>query len=184
MIYVFLAEGFEEIEAIVPIDILRRAGENVVTIGIGGKYITGSHNITVSADLSESETAFEPPLKMIVLPGGPGVHKLAGSSFVAEAIDYAVANNLIIAAICAAPSILADRGLLSGKTATCYPEKTWTDKLISGGANVVPDDTVQDGNIITGKAAGSAVQFGLKLVEAVLGSDTAEKIRKSICSDV
>ena len=126
MIYIFLAEGFEECEALAPIDILRRAGLDVKTVGIGSKIVTGSHNIPIVCDLEETELSTE-NLEAVILPGGmPGTLNLENSPTVQKFLEFAAKNQLIIAAICAAPSILGHKGLLKGKKATCFTgfEKT------------------------------------------------------------
>lgn len=176
MIYVFLANGFEETEAIAPIDILRRSGADVKTVGIGGKAVTSSHNVTVLADLEENELTTD-GLEAVILPGGmPGTLNLEASKTVQSCIDYAAENGLVLGAICAAPSVLGHKGLLEGKKATCFPgfEK---DLL---GAKVTDLPAVTDGNIITGKGAGAAVEFGLALSAKLCGEQTADKVRKSM----
>ena len=121
MIYVFLADGFEETEAIAPIDLLRRAGKDVVTVGVGDNIIRGSHGIPVVTDTIAQEAPLTDELEMIVLPGGmPGTLNLEKSDYVQRAIDYCVSNNKYIGAICAAPSILGHMGLLKGRKAVCY----------------------------------------------------------------
>ena len=120
MTYIFLAEGFEEIEALTPLDLLRRAGVDVKTVGIGGKRVVGSHGIAVEADIDENEVSG--PLDMIILPGGmPGTKNLMASETVMTAIHHAVQENAFIAAICAAPMILGKLGMLKGAEAVCYP---------------------------------------------------------------
>ncbi|MBQ1211075.1 MAG: DJ-1/PfpI family protein, partial [Clostridia bacterium] len=121
MIYVFLANGFEEIEAIAPIDMLRRAGVEVQTVGIGTDHPTGSHGITVRADLPESAVTTD-GLQGVILPGGlPGTTNLEASATVQRLLEHCAANDLLIAAICAAPSVLGHKGLLDGRRYTCYP---------------------------------------------------------------
>ena len=122
MIYVFLADGFEETEAIAPIDILKRFGKEVVTVGIGGGKITGAHAVTVIADITDSDVIMTDKVEMIVLPGGmPGTLNLEKSPVVQAAIKFCVDNKKAIGAICAAPSIIGKLGLLKGKKATCFP---------------------------------------------------------------
>ena len=176
MIYVFLANGFEEVEAICPIDIMRRAGLSVATVGIGGTQITGSHGITVCADISENEFDLA-DAEMIFLPGGmPGTLNLAASSTVKNAITYAAENNKYIAAICAAPSILGDMGLLSGKEAICYPG--FEDRL--SGATVSQKKVVKDGKVITAAGMGVATDMGLCIVETLVNKETADSLRKAV----
>ena len=176
MVYVFLANGFEETEAIAPIDILRRSGVDVKTVGVGAKTITSSHKITVTADLSESELTTD-GLEAVVLPGGmPGTLNLEASSTVQKYIDYAAENGLLLCAICAAPSILGHKGLLNGKNATCFPG---FEKDLYG-ANVTGLPAVADGNVVTGKGAGAAIEFGLLISEKLCGAATAKKVRESM----
>ena len=177
MIYAFLADGFEEIEAITPVDLLRRAGKIVVTVGIGGKIITGSHNIPVTADITDSQLYLGEDLEMIILPGGmPGTLNLEKNENVQKAIDFCSSNNRYIAAICAAPSILGHKGLLDGKNAVCYPG---IENQLDG-ANIGTEPVVADGKIITSRGAGAAVKFGLKLVEILVSLDASKKLADSI----
>lgn len=176
MIYVCLAEGFEETEAITPIDLLRRAGAQVTVVGVTGKTVTGSHGIPVVADKEIGEIDGS-DVELVVLPGGmPGTLNLENSEGVQRLIDTAARQGALLGAICAAPSILGHKGLLNGKTAVCFPgfEKDLT------GAVPGTEETVRDGNIITSRGAGSAVSFGLKLVEALYGEKQAEELGKTI----
>lgn len=177
MIYVFLANGFEETEAIAPIDILRRSEVDVVTVGIGGGTITGSHGIEITPDIIDSDVILSDKVDMIVLPGGmPGTLNLEKSPVVNEAIDFCIANDKYIGAICAAPSILGKKGLLKGKEATCFPgfEKFLLD------ADVKAELVCVDGKIITGKGPGAAVEFGLALSAAVAGEAKSKAVRNSL----
>lgn len=177
MIYIFLADGFEEVEALAPADVLRRAGINVQTVGVGGKIITGSHNIPVVCDLTDSEISLDGTLEGIFLPGGmPGTLNLEKSKKVNEAIGFCVQNKLLIAAICAAPSILGHKGLLTGKNAVCFPgfEQELEGAVLSDGF------ICEDGNIMTAKGMGSAVEFGLKIAERLKSADSADEIRSSL----
>ena len=173
MIYVFLAEGFEEVEALTPVDCLRRAGKNVQTVGVGGKVICGSHGIPVTADITGEELCLNDELEMIVLPGGmPGTLNLGKSQAVQDAITFCAEQNRLIAAICAAPSVLGARGLLNGKTATCYPG--FEPQLT--GCNAVAQPVCQDGNIITGRGPGAAMDFALKLTAVLCGDAAAAEL--------
>ena len=157
MIYVFLANGFEEVEALAPVDMLRRAKQEVTTV------------LQIGGDMD-----------MIVLPGGmPGTLNEEASPVVQAAIDYCVANDRWLGAICAAPSILGHKGVLNGKTATCY---TGFEKELTG-AEIGSDGVIRDGKIITARGAGVAVDFGLELVGAVCGRETQQQIRGSILCD-
>lgn len=167
MVYVFLADGFEEVEAIAPVDILRRAGIEVKTVAVTptGKSVRGAHGITVTADIEKDEV--KDNFDMIVLPGGmPGTLNLEKSPVVQKCIDSAAARGAYIAAICAAPSILGHKGLLSGKKAVCYPG---FEKDLKG-AKVMSSKVCKDGKIITGIGPGAAFEFGYLLAES-LGGD-------------
>ena len=177
MIYIFLADGFEEVEALGPADILRRAGLEVALVGVGGKTVKGSHGISVVCDICESEITLDSNADAIFLPGGmPGTINLEKSSIVQSAIDFAADNEKLICAICAAPSILGHKGLLKGKTAICFPG---FEKELEG-AGISESFVCRDGNIITAKGMGSAVEFGLRIVEYFKGRETAEKLGASL----
>ena len=176
MIPVFLANGFEEIEALATVDILRRAGVEVVTVGVGGKMPMGAHGIAVCADIGEDELVLD-AIDGVVLPGGmPGTTNLEASAVVQNTIAYAVERGMLVAAICAAPSILGHGDYLRGKSATCYPgfEQELT------GALVRREGVVIDGNFITASGAGVAVDFALDLVRYLVSAETAEAIRGGI----
>lgn len=173
MIYVFLADGFEETEAITPIDCLRRAGHQVMTVGIGGKTVTGSHGIPVTADLTEEAAVLNDALELIVLPGGmPGTRNLAASSTVQQAIHFCCESGRKLAAICAAPSVFGDLGLLKGHRAVCFPgfEAHLT------GAEVGDEPVCVSGNFITSRGAGTAMDFGLRLVAELDGQEAADAL--------
>lgn len=174
MIYMFLAPGFEEIEAIATLDILRRAEINVKTVGINAEYITGAHGITIKADTTNF---CEEDIDAIILPGGmPGTLNLNESDIVNSAIDICLKKNSYIFAICAAPSILGERGLLKGKNAVCYPG--FEDQL--HGANILSESVCQDGKIITAKGPGAAIDFAFKIVEIFKSKGVASNIKSSM----
>lgn len=177
MIYCFLADGFEEMEALCPIDILRRGECEAVTVGVGKAVIKGSHGISVYADITDSEITLAPALDMIILPGGmPGTLNLEKNENVQRAIDFCVENNKYIGAICAAPSILGHKGILNDREAVCFPG--FEGQLNCKGLS---DDFVcRDGNVITAKGAGVAQEFGFKLLECLRGSAVSEKIKASL----
>ncbi len=179
MVYMFFAEGFEEVEAIATLDVIRRANIEIRSVGIGAKEITGSHGITVICDMPDTEVDYT-DADGIILPGGmPGTLNLQSSSVVNDAIDYCVENNKLLAAICAAPLILGQKGLLKGKNAVCFPG--FEEDLI--GAKISEDFICTDGNIITAKGMGSAINFGLTIVEYFKDFETAEKLRGTLqCS--
>ena len=179
MVYMFLAGGFEEIEALCPLDLLRRAGVEVTTVGIGGDMIRGAHGITVQADIPEGLYADAAP-EMVILPGGmPGSKNLDESRTVDTALKVAARRGAYIAAICAAPMVLGHRGLLQGKEAICYPgfEKELT------GAKISNKRVVRDGNVITAAGMGVALEFGLELVAALKGREVAENLRRTVLAD-
>ncbi len=179
MIYMFFAQGFEEVEAIAPLDLMRRAGLSVTTVGVGGKQITGAHGITVTTDLSDTEYSDSAP-EMIFLPGGmPGTLNLAASRVVLDAIRATVECDGYLAAICAAPSILGDMGLLKDKKATCYPG--FEDRL--RGASIAEDTVVRDGKMITARGMGVAVEMGLAIVALFCGEDKANDLRHAVIAD-
>lgn len=181
MVYLFLAEGFEETEALCPLDLLRRAGINTVTVGIGGNVICGSHGISVNTDIDDKSLNVK-DIDMVILPGGmPGTTNLDKSDVVHKALDLAFKQDAYVAAICAAPMILGKRGDLVGKKAVCYPgfEKYLKDAHIQTGGVTV----ASDGKIITAKGMGVALEFGLCLVQALCGSEKADEIRASVIAD-
>lgn len=177
MIYAFLADGFEEMEAVCPIDILRRSGAEVLTVGIGDQCVTGAHGLDFMADMSDMNVELSDSLEMIILPGGmPGTLNLEKNPVVQQAIDYCAKNGKYIAAICAAPSILGRKNLLNGKKAICFPGY---EELLTG-AELSEEYVVVDGKTITAKGAGVAMEFGLKLVEILKGKERAKKLSDSL----
>lgn len=176
MIYVFYAHGFEEIEAIASTDILRRADLAVKTVGIGAKTITGAHGVTVHCDMIDHLASLK-EMEMIVLPGGmPGTTNLEKSEVVRSFVEFAAENDKYIAAICAAPSILGHMNLLEGKKATCYPG--FESDL--AGAQYTGARVEQDSKLITASGPGAAIDFALKLVECLKGSEFAEQLRAKL----
>ena len=177
MVYMLLGTGFEETEAIAPLDLLRRAGVDVLTVGINGKTIYGGHNIGIEADITIEEMDLT-NLEMIILPGGlGGVASARASRAAMDALEFAWQNDKFVAAICAGPTVLADLGITDGKSATCYPGC----ENGMGNANIIPDAAcIRDGKLITGTSAGCAVKFGLALVEALKGKDIADAIARQI----
>jgi 4-methyl-5(b-hydroxyethyl)-thiazole monophosphate biosynthesis len=181
MVYMFLAEGFEEVEALAPLDLLRRAGIGVTTVGVGGGLVTGSHGIAVKADIADIDVKFD-NIDMVILPGGmPGTKNLDASETVHKALDLAEKQDAYIAAICAAPMILGKRGDLKGKDAVCYPG---FEEYLEG-ARLYPRETkvAIDGKYITARGMGAAVEFGLCLVAALCGKAKADELRHSVIAD-
>ena len=177
MVYVLLGKGFEETEAIAPVDLLRRAGVEVRTVGIGGKVVEGGHGISVVADIALDEMKYD-DMEIILLPGGlGGVASIEGSAQALDAIRFAWKNGRFVAAICAGPTVLSRLGITGGINVTCYPgcEGQMGDAhYISG----VP--SVTSGRVITGTSAGCAVSFGLALIAALKGQDAADAIARQI----
>lgn len=171
--FVFLAEGFEETEALGTVDVLRRAGIEATTVSINNeKCVKGAHNIPVMADICFNEASFD-EADALILPGGmPGSKNLNECEPLKEALLQQFRENRIVAAICAAPLVLGGLGLLKGKKATCYP--SFEPTLI--GAEVTSEPAVTDGNVITGKGPGFVFNFALALVAAIKGEAVAEEV--------
>ncbi len=177
MVYMLLGTGFEETEAIAPLDLLRRAGVEILTVGIDGKVVTGSHKVKVEADITIGEMDLT-DLDMVVIPGGlGGVASLRACPAALDVLKFGWDNGKYVAAICAGPTVLADLGITDGLKATCYPgqEKNMGSAKMQGNAAVVTD-----GRLITGPSAGCAISFGLALVEALKGKEAAEKVKNQI----
>ena len=171
---IVLADGFEEIEAVTPIDLLRRAGIQVTILGMHSPEVRGSHDIVVKAAMLFDN--FAASFDALVLPGGPGHKHLLGSDKLLEKIRATHAQNLLCAAICAAPIVLAKAGILKGKKATCFPgeEENLT------GAIFVEKETVVDGNIITSRGAGTSVNFALEIIAYLAGREKADWVAEKI----
>ena len=177
MVYLLLGTGFEETEAIAPLDLLRRAGVEVATVGVTGKIVYGSHNIGIEADILIDELDLT-NLDMIILPGGlGGVASARASQSALDALKFAWDNGKFVAAICAGPTVLADLGITDGRKATCFPgcEDGMGSALMQENAAAVID-----GNLITGTSAGCAIPFGLKLIEVLKGKEEADRIATQI----
>lgn len=178
MVYVFLADGFEIIEALAPVDMLRRAKIDVKTVGVSSEIVTSSCGVGVKCDMTINEFDFY-DVEAVVLPGGmPGTLNLENSSAVQKVIDNANNTNAFICAICAAPSILGHKGLLSGKKAVCFPG--FENSL--EGCESCCEYVVTDGKFITAKGAGVCIDFGLEIVKQLRNEELANEIRKSIQS--
>ena len=177
MVYVLLGTGFEEMEAIAPIDLLRRAGIEVKTVGVTGKTVYGSHGIGVEADILPEDMVLD-AMEMIVLPGGlGGVASARASKPALDALRYGWDQGRFVAAICAGPTVLADLGITDGRNATCYPGCEGQ----MGSANMQPGAAaVRDGKLITGTSAGCAIPFALELIRALRGEDKAQAIAQQI----
>ena len=177
MVYVLLGTGFEEIEALTPVDLLRRAGVQVRTVGLNGKIVCGGHAIGVEADMTIEELNIS-DAEMIVLPGGlGGVASIRGCQKALEAVRAVYEMDKYVAAICAGPTVLADLGLLTGVKATCYPGQI---PYMKEAAVVQNAACITDGKIITGTSAGTATPFALVLIEALKGKEAAKVIADQI----
>lgn len=177
MVYVLLGQGFEEVEAIAPIDLLRRAGIDVTTVGVTGKVVPGSHKIPVTADITVDELELS-DCEMIVLPGGlGGVTSARASQKALDALTQAWNKGCYVAAICAGPTVLADLHITDGKNATCFPgcESGMGSAHMAENAAVV-----EDGKLITGTSAGCAIPFALALIRALKGDEEAQRIARQI----
>ena len=177
MVYMLLGTGFEETEAIAPLDLLRRAGVEIATVGLNGKTIRGSHNIWVEADITIGEMDLT-NLEMIVLPGGlGGVASIKACQEALNAISFAWENKKFVAAICAGPTVLQQLGITAGKNVTCFPscEGQMEGAVLTAGAAAV-----RDGMLITGTSAGCAIPFGLELIAALKGREAADAIARQI----
>lgn len=179
---IFMADGCEMIEGLAVVDVVRRTGEmEIVMISIGGtKQVTSSHNVTFFADALASEVDFE-ELDGIILPGGmPGTLNLGADETVNAVIKKFAAEGRLVAAICAAPSVLGAAGILEGRHATCHPG--FEEKLI--GATCLEDAVVVDGHIITSRGMGTAVDFGLAVIGHFLDDEAVRKVKKGIVYDI
>ena len=177
MVYLLLGTGFEETEAIAPLDLLRRAGCNVLSVGVNGKTVYGGHGIGIEADITLEEMDLT-NMEMIVLPGGlGGVASVRASEQAMNALRFAWENDKFVAAICAGPTVLADLGITDGKKATCYPgcEADMGSAIMQENA-----PCIRDGKLITGTSAGCAIAFGLELIAALKGQQTADTIAQQI----
>jgi 4-methyl-5(b-hydroxyethyl)-thiazole monophosphate biosynthesis len=176
-VLIVLAEGFEEIEAVTPIDVLRRAGLEVVTAGVGSRTITGAHGITIQSDTTIDEV--HELADAVILPGGlPGAENLGKSVALRNYLERMHADGRHIGAICAAPAVaLAPTAVLNGHRATCYPgfEERFDDSTCFSS-----DRVVMDGNVTTSRAPGTALEFSLSLVQTLVGSETANNLAEQM----
>ena len=180
-VLIVLVDGFEEIEAVTPIDILRRAGLEVVVAGLEKKEVTGSHGIHLTADILLTDIAAQgraPLPDAVVLPGGPGAEKLGGSADLASFLEKMKNSDRLIGAICAAPAVvLGSAGMLDGKKATCFPGY---EKQLGPKVTFVENRVVTDGKIVTSRAAGTALEFSLELVRRLADERTAAEVGRQI----
>ena len=177
MVYMLLGTGFEETEAIAPLDLLRRAGVTVQSVGLNGKIVYGSHGIGIETDIEIGQMDLT-DLEMIVIPGGlGGVASIRACQEAMDALKFAADNGKFVGAICAGPTVLADLGITDGKKATCFPG---CEGGMGSACMLDNKAAVRDDRIITGTSAGCAIPFGLALIEALKGAEIAEKIEKQI----
>ncbi len=177
MVYMLLGAGFEETEAIAPLDLLRRAEIPVLTVGLNDKTVFGGHGIGVEADITIEQMDLT-QLDMIVIPGGlGGVAAIRASQPALDAIRFAFENSKYVAAICAGPTILAQLHITDNKNVTCYPG---CEESMGSAITHADVPCVQDGTVITGASAGCAVSFGLALIWALKGEEAAQKVAKQI----
>lgn len=177
MVYVFFADGFEEVEALSIVDVLRRAKIDVQMIGIKGKRVRGAHDISIEMDAVIEDVQEDDLMDALILPGGmPGTTNLMESDRLGELLKFAEKNGKVIAAICAAPSALAHFRVMEGKKATCYPGyETKMESYIH-----VTDNVVQDGLLITGKGVGVALEFALQIVKELKDEFVADTLKKNM----
>ena len=177
---IFLTDGFEETEAVVPLDILRRGGMDVKTVSLNGSdWVTGSHGIAVKADLRFVDAAAE-KCGVLIMPGGPGTANYEKDGGFIGLLRSAAANGKLICAVCAAPSVLGRLGLLKGRTAVCYPGY---EKELAG-AEIGTRGVEKDGGFITSRGPGTAAEFGFAILEECRGKEQAESVRKAMLFDV
>ena len=177
MVYILLGEGFEESEAIIPADLLRRAGVETALVSLDGETVRSSHGVTVKADLTLDQVD-EEAMEMLVLPGGMGgVASIQMNLFATALIQRAYDKGCWLCAICAGPTVLARMGFVDRRRAVCYPgmEDEMGSAVVQKGQRVVTD-----GRIITGEAAGSSFDFGLRLVEVLKGTEAANAVRLAV----
>ncbi|MBQ6901827.1 MAG: DJ-1/PfpI family protein [Oscillospiraceae bacterium] len=178
MVYLLLENGFEMCEALVPVDVLRRGGVDVVTVGVSDMSVTSSHGVVVTADKAFSDISVS-DMEMLIIPGGqPGVDNLWENDSVKELVRKVYGAGINMAAICAAPIISARLGILDGKKCVCYPScrEELKDAQFCDGVGVI-----KDGNIITGRAAGDAYDFAFAILEALCGAEEVNKVKSAVC---
>ena len=179
MIAILIADGFEEIEALTPLDVLRRAGYDVRTVAIGSKVAVGAHGISVICDMTANEIRLD-EVSMAIFPGGmPGSLNLDSAPFSDKIIEAVIENGGRLAAICAAPLVFGRRGLLQGKTAVCYPG--FENELC--GAHIADTPVVTDGCFTTARGMGVALEFSLELVRILSGEEKAREISRAVMNE-
>ena len=175
MVYIFHVDGYEDTEMIAPLDMLARADIPVTRVGVTGKTITSKMGLKIEADILPEQLDLS-DCEMIFLPGGPGTKNYYDKPVIDEAISYCQAHDCYIAAICAAPSVLANKGVLEGKKAVCH--FSVADRMC--GAQLIDELVCIDGKIMTGCGAAASIELGLAMVEALRGKETADRVRHGI----
>ena len=180
MVYILLAEGFEEMEALAPVDLLRRVDIDVATVSLTDELmVQGGHNISVKADVILEQVDFD-TLEMLVVPGGlGGVNTIAKTPAAMELIQRVWNAEIKLAAICAAPKLLAELGIINGMSVVCHPSVN-NEIMNAGGRVLFNKQATCDQNLITGKAAGSSIEFALELIAAMRDRETADKLRHAL----
>lgn len=175
--FIFLATGYEEVEMLTVVDMLRRAEITIDMVSVTDSLaVTSSHNVTIQADRLLSDTNFD-EAQILILPGGvPGTPNLRACQPLCDKLQEFAQNGKKLAAVCAAPTVLASLGILEGKKATCYP--TFADKLESG--EYVKQPVVQDGNVITSRGMGTCIEFAAAIIEALKDKATADEVKEKI----
>ena len=177
-IYMFLADGFEETEALAPLDLIIRAGADIKTVSISGDHtVCGAHDIKIQADLLAKDVDLTDCDGIILPGGGKGTENLYASETVKNAVNDAYRKGKLVCAVCAAPTVLGRMGLLKDKTAVCYPGME--DMLFCKTLSREP--VVQDGNVITAQGMGVSYEFGLKIAEYLYGTEKASALKKATC---
>ena len=181
MVLLFLANGFEEIEALTQVDYLRRAGVEVVTVGVNGEYAEGTRKIIVKADTTLDKIDYSDDVEMVILPGGlGGMNAMKSSDKVCSIVKRAEKDGKYVTAICASPTIFAYLDMVRGKKCVCYPGME--NELIEAGGIYTDEPVVTDGKMITARAAGASEEFSFELIRVLKGKEAAENVRKSICA--
>ena len=181
MVLLFLADGFEEIEALTQVDYLRRAGVEIITVGVNGEYARGTRNIVVKADTTLDKIEYTDDVEMVILPGGlSGMNAMKSSEKVCSIVKTAEQNGKYVTAICASPTIFAHLDMVRGKKCVCYPGME--DELIEAGGIYADEPVVTDGRMITARAAGASEEFSFELIRVLKGENAAQAVRKSICA--
>ena len=181
MVLLFLADGFEEIEALTQVDYLRRAGVEVVTVGLNGEFATGTRKIVVKADTTIDKVDYTSDVEMVILPGGlGGMNAIKNNQKTCSIVKTAEKDGKYVTAICASPTIFAHLDMVKGKKCVCYPGME--DELVVAGGIYVNEAVVTDGKMITARAAGASEEFSFELISVLKGKEAAETVRKSICA--